>query len=235
MGFGTLFVGYFLLLNIAYYAYTDLIAALLMTLGLYKLSTVNTPFRFATYISIAFSCFGLFELIEGLIELLDPTNAFGEITPYISITRYVIIGVLTVFILKGICEVAGEVGLTLLSKRASIFIPVVITAYLVTSIFEIPALSLIISPKILVVLAFFTVIFNFILVCMNLITIYTAYMKICMPEEVDCEPTQSKFAFVNKFREHRMQKEREYAEYKLEKLKAKHEKSKNKNQNKKKK
>ena len=228
MGFGTLFVGYFLLLNIAYYGYTDLIAALLMTLGLYKLSGINRPFRFATYTSLIFAGFGLVELIESLIELLDPTGGFGEITPYVSITRYVIICVLTFFILSGIREVAGEVGLSVLSKRAELFIPISITIYAVSSVLEIPALSLIISPQILVVLAFFTVIFNFILVCMNLVTVYTAYMKICMPEDVDYDPAPSKFGFVNKFREHRMEKEREYAEYKLEKFKAKQEKKKNK-------
>ena len=57
----------------------------------------------------------------------------------------------------------------------------------------------------------------------KLVTIYRAYMKICMPEDVDNDVSDkpSKFEFINKHREHTMQKQREYAEYKLEKLKKK--------------
>jgi hypothetical protein len=41
MGFGMLFIGYFLLINITYFEYTDIIAAMLMLMAAYKLSFVN--------------------------------------------------------------------------------------------------------------------------------------------------------------------------------------------------
>ena len=51
MGFGTLFFGYFLILNVTYYGFTDAIAAAVMLLGFYKLSTVNSYFKYAAYVS----------------------------------------------------------------------------------------------------------------------------------------------------------------------------------------
>ena len=55
-------------------------------------------------------------------------------------------------------------------------------------------------------------------------------MKICMPEDVDNDVPDkpSRFEFVNKHREHTLQKQREYAEYKLEKFKKKNSKKKKK-------
>ena len=44
MGFGTLFIGYFFLLNISNFTYTDIIAGMVVLLGLYKLSSVNKQF-----------------------------------------------------------------------------------------------------------------------------------------------------------------------------------------------
>ena len=55
-------------------------------------------------------------------------------------------------------------------------------------------------------------------------------MKICMPEDVDnnIADKPSRFEFINKHREHTLQKQREYAEYKLEKLNKKKSKKKKK-------
>ena len=48
-------------------------------------------------------------------------------------------------------------------------------------------------------------------------------MKICMPDDKDNEVanTPSRFEFVNKYREHTAEKQKEYAEYKLSKMNAK--------------
>ena len=75
-----------------------------------------------------------------------------------------------------------------------------------------------------------TLIAIFTVVIVNLVTIYRAYMKICMPDDIDNDTPDkpSKFEFINKHREHTIQKQREYAEYKLEKLKKKNAKKKKK-------
>ena len=70
MGFGTLFFGYFLLLNITYYSFTDLIAALIAAMGLYKLSSVNRPFKNGFYASVIFGFIGYMVLQILLIIIL---------------------------------------------------------------------------------------------------------------------------------------------------------------------
>ena len=71
MGFGTLFIGYFLLLNLTYYRFTDLIAALLMLLAFYKLREINRHFRVAIISSGLFAAIGAIELAEALAQLGD--------------------------------------------------------------------------------------------------------------------------------------------------------------------
>ena len=61
MGFGTLFIGYFLLLNLTYYGFTDLIAAAVLLLGLYRLSRINKHFLAASVVAVLFLIFGFAE------------------------------------------------------------------------------------------------------------------------------------------------------------------------------
>ena len=45
-------------------------------------------------------------------------------------------------------------------------------------------------------------------------------MHICMPSDnIDTGEKPSRFGFVNKYREHRAEKDAEYAKYRLEKMK----------------
>lgn len=223
MGFGTLFIGYFLLLNIAYYSFTDVIAALIMSMGLYKLSPVGKPFKYAFYSSIAFSALGFFEFILEIIRMFSPTSSFDELFSFISIPRYTLIALTSVMMLTGIRDVAKEVKLTSLYKRASFMIAPTGALYVLLALLEVP-LSFIENAKPLAVMSVLLLLFGFIAVIINLTLIYKAYMKICMPDEKDMPLKPSKFDFVNKFRERSEEKNREYAEYKIEKLKKKAEK-----------
>lgn len=228
MGFGTLFFGYFLLLNIAYYTVTDLIAALIMAMGLYKLSSVNRHFEGGFYVSLAFAGIGLFELGVQLYSMFFPLSNEGIILSYAAIPRYAIIAVLTLFILNGIESVATEVELPALAKRAHISMPFALVIYGLSAVFEIPLSASGNLLKAFAVISTILLISAFVTVIINLRTIYSAYMRICMPEDKDNDVPDkpSKFGFVNKYREHSEQKQKEYAEYKLEKLKKKNSKKK---------
>ena len=70
MGFGTLFIGYFFLFNISYYAYTDIIAAMLCLMATYKLSGVNRGFKASFVLSVIFAVFALGEILVPAAELL---------------------------------------------------------------------------------------------------------------------------------------------------------------------
>ena len=223
MGFGTLFLGYFLLLNIYYYGFTDLIAALVMAIALQKLSSVNAPFKKAFFASLVFGFVGAVEMALGFIDMFFPVLNASAIIPYIDIPRYIIAAILTLLIFSGIEEVSREVGLSVLAARARISMIFSLAVYFLSSILSVPLTSDFIPVKVFAtagVIIQFTTLF---VVGLNLYVIYKAYAKICMPEdnELDMEEAPSRFEFVNRHREHTKQKQREYAEYKLEKMKKK--------------
>lgn len=223
MGFGTLFFGYFLLLNITYYSITDLISALIMAMALYKLSSINTPFKNGFYSSLIFAVIGLIELCLEFISVIAPTLSIIGLSRHMQIPRCFILAILTSFILLGIQNVAEEVELSELSKRAGKTLMPMLSVYALSAVLEVPLIKPLVSIKILSVTSFIILLATLIIVTINLITIYRAYMKICMPDDKDNEYEEkpSKFQFINKHREHTEQKQREYAEYKLEKLKKK--------------
>ncbi len=218
MGFGILFFGYFLLLNLTYSSFTDLIAALIMALALNKLSEINRPFKNGFFASLVFALLGLIELVLAVITMFAPTVKIDSILSYIMIPRYFVIAVLTLFILLGIEAVSKEVGLTELAKKARFTMPFVLAVYGISAILDVPFKSPAVI-KVFTVISFITIISTFIIIAVNLVTIYRAYAKICMPEDKDndCEDKPSRFGFVNKYREHNEEKQREYAQYRYEK------------------
>lgn len=227
MGFGTVFFGYFLLLNITYFSFTDLIASLIMALGFYKLSTVNRYFMGAFYTVFGLSAVGLVELTAEFYAMFVGEGLMDSVLSYTLIPRSVIIATITLFMLLGIESVADEVELSKLAKRARLTMPFALIVYGFSALLEIPYLEKIIDVKALAVLSVITIISAFTLTVINLVTVYSSYMKICMPNEIDNDVDKpSRFGFVNKYREHTAQKQREYAEYKLEKLKKKNSKKK---------
>ena len=230
MGFGTLFFGYFLLLNITYFTFTDLIAALIMAMGLNKLGEVDSHFKNAFYTSIAFAAIGLVELVCDSITMFSPLISLDTVLDYAALIRCIVLAVLTLFILLGIERLSLEVGLDELAKRARRSMPFSLGIYLVSALLSVPLSVGEGFTKALSIASVLTLLAIIIIVCVNLITIYRAYMRICMPEDVDNEVPDkpSRFEFINRHREHTEAKQREYAEYRLEKFKKKNSKKKKK-------
>ena len=222
MGFGTLFFGYFLILNIAFYTYTDLISALIMAIGLQKLASVNKNLQYGYFSSFAFALIGLYELVIQMISLFSVGFDETAFLSFVAIPRYFALAVMSLFILLGIKDVAFEVGLSSLARKARNCAPFTLTVYCLLAILEVPFIK-IIDVKILAVSSVLLLLAALIITAVNLTVIYTSYMRICMPEEIDNEEVEkpSRFGFVNKHREHTKEKQREYAEYKLEKMKKK--------------
>ena len=218
MGFGTLFIGYFLLLNVTYFGYTDLIAGLIMLMGLYKLSTVNKQFKFASFGAALFSLFGTAELFVSIFSMFKPSFKEETVLLYITPIRYVVIALFSFYILLGIKEIAGEVKLRVLKDKANFYIYVSLTVFLLAAIFDLPLLNFM-PAKALAIISVFLLLFIFFIVGIILSIIYKAYMKICMPSDLNQKADKkSKFDFVNKFREHEVEKQKEYAQYKLSKM-----------------
>jgi hypothetical protein len=236
MGFGTLFFGYFLLLNVTFYSYSDIISAFLMLYAFYKLSSINAGFKRAFYTSALFAVFGLCELIMTVVELFVVTLDVSAITSWTTMIRCLIVCILTMFMLIGMRDVCREVELGDLSVRCNKAIYVTVFLYSLNIFWETGALAAF-NLKVVAIIGYLILISTLILIAVNLASIHTCYVRICMPgDEKPKTPKEkkSRFGFVNAFRKHEEEKRREYYEYKIEKLKARSEKIKNKNNEKKK-
>ncbi len=222
MGFGTLLIGYFLILNITYYTWTDAIAALIMAMGLYKLSSVNDSFKYAFFASLGFAALGTFEAVGEIIAVFS-----GEIEIIRNIAlplRAPILAVLTVLMLSGIRAVAREVDLTATAARAKRMIPVTFSLYTLDLILNTPKLWAAVPTVAVAVLAMVVIIATLFLVIYNLVTLYSCHMYICMPGEEMPKEKKSRFEIVNKFREHEAQKQQELIDYRREKSQKKRKK-----------
>ena len=223
MGFGTLFIGYFFILNFPYCEFTDAIAASLMLYGLYKLSGLNDWLRLSFFFTAGFAVLGVLELGLELYGMLSTVGSSLWVF-ILVLLRHAVICATTAFMMLGIRDVAREVGLKSLAEKSNRGAFVAIGVYLLNILLESTVLSAFVPGAVLAYLYVFTTLATLTLIVFNLTCIYSAYMRICMPEDRDMEEKASKLGFVNAFRKHEEEKSREYAEYRLEKIKKKQEK-----------
>ena len=221
MGFGTLFVGYFLLLNFAYYDLTDAIAAAVMLYAFYKLKGINEGFKNGVIAASVFTAFGLLELLLSVLGTMLPSFDLSPILWLRPILRHGIICITTFLMLNGMREVASEVDLPLIANRCKRNFYITGGVYILNVFSEIAGLSSVFEPQILAFIYLFVTLTTIAVICLNLISIYSCYMRICMPGDDLDKVKESRFGFINEMRRHKEEKEREYAEYKLEKLKSK--------------
>ena len=222
MGFGTLFIGYFLLLNLVAYRVTDVIAAAVMLLGLYKLSFVNKYFKGAAIASSVFVVFSLGEFGVSAYEMLFRKIDSPVFISISSVIRCIIVGALTVLILKGIELVSKEVDIPELSKRAYRMIIISAVTYALWIFLEAPFS---VNSYILSILSVITIIATIALIFINLSVIYTCYMRICMPGDEDITKQKpSRFAFVNEYRARKAERDAAMMKERSELLRKRNEK-----------
>ena len=181
MGFGTLFVGYFLLFNIPYFGMTDIIAATVMMLGLSKLQSVNKYFKAAYYTSMVFAVYSLPELAFFTLDLFKIYSPDG-LTAYLRVGECIITAALTFLVLKGIYSISREVELEKVPGRAkfmSYFCFVTYGLWIISSISPVTKLLGGIAP----IIYLLAIISLLLLVAVNLTLIYSCYMRICMPDD----------------------------------------------------
>lgn len=229
MGFGTLFIGYFLLFNVTYPGFSNIIAALVMLLGLYKLSSINKGFRHAFVACSVFAVFSFFDLCYSVMKIFLTAWDLGRFEVYVQLVRIPLICVLTVLILSGIYDVAREVDLNKIPRRATVMTYVVYAVYILSVVAESTKLMSFLPAMAASIFAAATILARFAVIIPNLVIIYTCYARIGMPGENNRKETKrSKFEFVNKMREHNEERDRINAEYKLDKMRRQAEKAKQK-------
>ena len=233
MGFGILFIGYFLFLNIAAPGYTDAVGAVLMLWGLYKLSGINRELRLACYAAMVLTLFGLSELGYEIYDMMVAVVNGDTVRSWFAIFRHFILCITTVLTLLGMQRVSCEVKLARLGAKCGIAARATVAVYILNIVLELSALGSFIDARVLAVLGVTALLIRFGTVIFNLTSIYECYMRICMPGERELTERESRFGFINAARRYQEEKQREYAEYRLGKLKEKQGKSKNDNKHKK--
>ncbi len=228
MGFGILFIGYFFILNFPYCEFTDAFAAALMMYALYKLSHINRGFRLALYSSFAFVALGVFELTLAVWDMLAPIGSDSLLLLLPALIRHLLIAFTSFLMLNGMREVADEVGLSAISKKCERRAYATVVIYALNIFLESASLAKFIDARILAVSYVMCVAATLVITALNLAAIYSCYMRICMPGDEDAGEKRSRFEFINSFRRHEEEKQREYQEYRLEQLRKKQAKGKNK-------
>ena len=234
MGFGTLFVGVFLLLNLSFFGFTDLLCGIVLLTAFYKLSGVNRYFKAAIVTTVVFCSIGLAEFIQEIAYLFGA--GFAEITVYLHPLRILVICAIALMLLYGIRDVAKEVDVPKTAKRAGACAVASYPVFIFCTTEKIISLFIEEAPIALIIARIITTLSLLVLLVIILITIYSAYMYICTPDEQNEEYVEklSKFGFVNSFRKRQEEKNREYAEYKLNQMRKRIERKNNKNKKKKK-
>lgn len=228
MGFGTLFIGYFLLLNITAPGISDIIATLVMLIGLYRLSSINSKFRAGFIVDLVFSGFALVELVLWALDIMKMIDT-SAIDPYTGMIRSLLVAVLTIAVLMGIHDVAKEVELEKLPTTASVMTYISLAVFGVAILMEAPLLISWLPPIFYSVFMIIAVLGSFIVIIINLTVIYGAYASICMPSEQKKTPKSDEGdGFFAMFRRRKAQSESEDAEYRAELARRKEEERKGK-------
>ena len=200
MGFGILFIGYFLLLNIGYYELTDAIAAAVMLYAFYKLKDINGGFKGGIAHASVFAAFGLLELALFSLPFFGIDLSISWLETLIPMLRHGIVCVTSILMLTGMKEVATEVELDALSKRCARNIYITIAVFAITILLEGGFFVSASNPKLGAAIYLIAIIARLVILVLNLIAIYSCHMRICMPGQDDDKVKESRFGFVNDFR-----------------------------------
>lgn len=212
MGYGLLFLGYFLLVNITFYGYTDLFCGMVLLYALSRLSVYNKPLRVAFYIAVGFTVYAIPEFLLSLLELFPPAPlGFINVMDALLPVRYLLILALTVSVLWGVRTMAKEVELTKLSERIDCILIVPVLANLMMAVLSIKPLITGMQAQTALGLTLIALTLFLVSVGLTLYSIYTAYMRICLPEDVDMPERPSRFAFINRYRQRRDERAAEEA------------------------
>ena len=199
MGFGILFIGYLFLLNLSFFAYTDILAGALMLLALEKLKVWNKGFKAAFFASIPFLLIGIFEFSLKILVMFS-----AQIAPAISVTcealRMLSLCPLHIFLFIGCKQITKEVGLEKMESRAMTLLPFAPLFYGSQCFLAIPSLFKNVSDENLLTVRFILLLATLVFLFTTLRFIYGCYAKICLPSDADMPQKPSRFRFVNEYR-----------------------------------
>ncbi len=231
MGFGLLFIGYFvatfMTLN-TFGVYVRVLGYALILVSALRLRQYHRAFNWmglGTLLMLVFStilaCSEISELFYQMLWVDQPLfpSASEVIFGYIEQVVFLIFQVLMLYSIRGIAKETEDSKIANRAVRNLVFICLYYTVYLLRLL---PVASVQACAAELTWIAWVVY-----LACqvLNVLLIGSCYMRICDESDLEMERKPSRFAFVNRFRaENERRKEkarREYAEYRKEKLERK--------------
>lgn len=198
MGFGTLFVGTVLTVNIAAHGYTDLIAYLLFLLALLRLREYNRKFQAALYSVLPLLFAGIWEFGLNVADLLDIYRN-EQFLQEAYLLNQVALYFTTALILRGIGALAIDTDVPTIRVRAFrnqilAFIYHGCMVFLSLST-KSNAVANVQQTMLLPVL-----LYGFIYLILQAKLIFSCYMWICPEEDAAMNSKTSRFAFLNRLR-----------------------------------
>ena len=222
MGFGLLLAGYFLLLDVAYFLITDIIAAALIALALSKLSYLNRGFKTALVTSFVFLTFSLVEFGIGAYDMLFSSIENPALISGIAIVKHVILCTLSLTAFEGMREVSEEVGLASHAKKCRTVAYLALPVYVLAIIAETPSLFSWTSTYVATIIGVASMLATLVYLIFALTAIFGCYAKICMPEEKKTTSTskqkkENTESFADAYRRQREEREAAKAQRKKSK------------------
>ena len=217
MGFGLLLAGYFLLLDVAYFLITDIIAAALIALALSKLSYLNRGFKTALVTSFVFLAFSIVEFGFGAYDMLFSPIKNPALISGIAIVKDVILCIMSLTAFEGMREVSAEVGLASHAKKCRTVAYFALPIYVLAIIAETPSLFSWTSTYVATIIGVTSMLATLAYLIIALTAIFGCYAKICMPEEKNTTSTNKQKkknteSFADAYRRQREEREAAKAE-----------------------
>lgn len=201
MGFGLLFIGYIFTLdyslqNVTFDLLPDIIGYLIMFSAMCKLAPYNKGFGYAKLlllplialggVTVTFEVAGIMGYTPGSV-ILDIVNMCGMLSKFFMFAY-------TVALTVGIRDIARETDLKKVSFRAIRNMAVAVFYYLAYIAVDLLPISGAEAQSVhLIVYAF-----GVIVITLNLILIFSCYMRICLEGDEDMPAKPSRFALINR-------------------------------------
>lgn len=187
MGFGYLFFGIFLAANFLVYAgITNLPAVLLMLLGMLTLGNFNRPLARARLLLLPSALLALAQFVFQLLSLFGLSiGGTGEtVSLTLSLLLELFMLLFTLSLLSGIALLGQETELPKIVFRAKRNAILIAVSYVLSILFNLPitaewyktACAYVLPPLI---------IFRLIAMLLDALLVYSCYMYICLPEDLE--------------------------------------------------
>ena len=194
MGFGTLLIGYLFSLNfVSKQGIFFGISSLIMLYAMTRLYTYNHGFRYAFYTAIPMSIVAVLSFVMEVLSLFCQGRNIA--LTWCLTVHPIFMAFFTYYILTGIIEMAKEVGIIQIMQRATV-------QRFLGFIFYVPFIFLNFSNSnvsdSVVYFRFIVITYIILSACgiiymlMNAKLIFSCYMWICMPKDVDMEKKSRK-------------------------------------------